>query len=70
MVLPKQGLGLELAQLEQGYRSLGIEILSPENFFLLKNKIRDLFKVKLFPIRSETKKKERKEIKRETLNIY
>ena len=34
-------------------------------------KIRDLFKVKLYTIRSETKKKEReREIERETLNIY
>ena len=31
----------------------------------LKNKIRDLFKVKLYAIRSETKKKERERKKRE-----
>ena len=51
---------------------LNINFRSPDKLFFenCENKIRDLFKVKLFPIRSETKKKERKEIKRETLNIY
>ena len=34
------------------------------------NKIRDLFKVKLYIIRSETEKRERERKKRETLNIY
>ena len=38
------------------------------------NKIRDLFKVKLYAIRSETKKREREKKEREreskTLNIY
>ena len=38
------------------------------------NKIRDLLKVKLYAIRSETKKREQekkeRKIKRETLNIY
>ena len=44
---------------------------------IMNNKIRDLFKVKLYTIRSETKKKRErkkrereKEKERETLNIY
>ena len=52
-------------------------IVTVKKFILKHNKIRDLFKVKLYAIRSETKKKrerekkkrERKKRESETLNI-